>query len=279
MPKRQIIEIDEELCTGCGECVTGCPEGALQIIDGKARMVSDLFCDGLGACIGTCPEGAIKIIEREAEPYDEIRVLKNIVEKGPDTIMAHLKHLREHGEDEYLQQALDYLKENEIVPDITGAFEMLKGCPGSGCPGMAMMDFADEKSEKEVDAADVDLKSELRQWPIQLQLINPHAPYFKNADLVIVADCVPFTYPDFHRRFLKGKRLIVFCPKLDKTIDRYVNKLAAIFENQDIRSLTLVHMEVPCCFGVERVVKMAMEKAGKSFMVKDFTISLQGEIV
>lgn len=299
--KRQIIKIDEEKCTGCGLCIPNCPEGALQVIDGKARLISDLFCDGLGACLGHCPEGAILIEEREAEEYDECLVMENVVKQGDNVIKAHLQHLKEHGQDEFLAQAIAYLKDNSFKlpeefadkktppPHVHHA-----GCPGSmmrdftdkkeetpaftGCPGAMMRDFTDAKEVKAAQPATPG-KSELRQWPVQLQLLNPHAPYFKNSHLLIAADCVPFAFPDFHRRFLKDRILVVFCPKLDHTISEYVEKLTEVFRTQNIQSVTLVHMEVPCCFGVERVVSKALELAGKNVIIKDYTISVKGEII
>ena len=302
--KRKIIKIDEEKCTGCGLCIPDCPEGALQVIDGKARLISDLFCDGLGACIGTCPEGAIEVEEREAEEYDEWRVMENVVKQGQNVIKAHLKHLKDHKQDEFLSQAIDFLKTNKLdIPDEYKDKKQLQHpLPQMGCPGAMMMDFgkSGEKGEKQAftgcpgammrDLASNDeaipavsntvtQKSQLRQWPVQLQLLNPQAPYFKNAHLLIAADCVPFTYHNFHQRFLKDKILVVFCPKLDKTIQEYVEKLAEIFKTQNIQSVTLVHMEVPCCFGLERVVQKALQIAGKNIIIKDYTISVRGEIV
>lgn len=268
--KRDIIKINEEKCIGCGDCIPGCPEGALQVIDGKARLVSDLFCDGLGACIGTCPENAIEIEEREAEEYDENNVMENIVKMGPNVIKAHLKHLHDHGQKKYLEQAKDYLKSKDIeIPDYEG--ESTFEC---GCPGSVGMDLTEDQGEKPVI-----LSAELGNWPVQLQLLNPNAPYLKNADLLISADCAPFAYANFHKRFLKDKVLIIFCPKLDKTLDIYVDKLAEIFQNQNINSISIVHMEVPCCSGIEVIVRRALEKAKKNITIKDYTISIKGEII
>jgi len=270
--KRDIIRINQEKCNGCGLCVTGCPEGALQVIDGKAHLISDLFCDGLGACIGDCPEGAIEIEKREAEPYYEARVMENIVKAGTNVIKAHLKHLHEHGETKYLEEAINFLKEKDIqVPDYEEDVPLACGCPGSA------MQVPEHKSgEKEAPRI---LSAELGNWPIQLQLLNPNAPYLKNADLLIAADCAPFAYANFHQRFLKDKILIIFCPKLDHTIDQYVEKLAEIFTKQDIKSISIVHMEVPCCSGIEVIVKRALEKAQKNIIIKDYTISINGEII
>jgi ferredoxin len=269
--KRDVIRINEEKCTGCGDCITGCPEGALQVIDGKARLISDLFCDGLGACIGTCPQGAIEVEQREAEPYDEFKVMENIVKGGPNVIKAHLQHLQEHGEEGFLNQAQEYLNEKEIeIPDYK---EKPLAC---GCPGSMAQDLSRDHPKS---GEQVILSAELQNWPIQLQLLNPNAPYLKNADLLLTADCAPFAYANFHQRFLKDKVLIIFCPKLDQTIEQYIDKLAALFEKQDINSITIVHMEVPCCSGIEVIVKRALEKANKNIIIKDYTISINGEII
>ncbi len=274
--KRKIIKIDEEKCTGCGLCIPNCPEGALRVIDGKVRLVSDLFCDGLGACIGHCPEGAIAIEEREAEVYDEARVMENVIKGGKNVIKAHLEHLKEHNEVTYLKQAVDFLKSKnmEIPIGIEGEKPVNHH---KGCPGARMIDLG-EKQEKPAAGQNVELTSELRNWPVELTLLNTDAPYLKNADLLVAADCVAFAYPNFHKKFLAGKILTIFCPKLDKTIDEYIDKLSHIFKNADIKSITLVHMEVPCCFGTEKVVKMAMEKAGKDIPLERHIISLKGEI-
>jgi ferredoxin len=271
--KRDVIRINEEKCTGCGDCIPGCPEGALQVIDGKARLISDLFCDGLGACIGTCPQGAIEVEQREAEPYDENKVMKNIVKAGPNVIKAHLKHLNDHSQREFLNQAVNFLKEKNIeIPNYEEEPPIKAGCPGS-----MMKDLSGSRMERGNEPQI--FGAELRNWPVQLQLLNQNAPYLKNADLLIAADCAPFAYANFHQRFLKDKVLIIFCPKLDKTIDQYVDKLAEIFQKQDIKSISIVHMEVPCCLGIETIVKRALEKAEKNIIIKDYTISINGEII
>lgn len=271
--KRKIIKIDEEKCNGCGQCIPDCPEGALQLIDGKARLVSDLFCDGLGACIKTCPQGAMSTEEREAEPYDEYKVMENVVKGGANVIKAHLEHLKEHGEDKLHEQAIDFLRKNSYeIPETT---EEKLSC---GCPGTMQKDLSKERKISQKPQA-VNTQSELNNWPIQLKLINPNAPYLKNADLVIAADCTAFSYPNFHQKFLRNKVLIMLCPKLDSDLVVYVEKLANILEKQDINSITLVHMEVPCCGGVEMIIKEAMQKSGKNIMVKDYTVSINGELV
>lgn len=274
--KRKIIEIDEDICNGCGDCIPNCPEGALQIIDGKARLISDLFCDGLGACIGECPVGAIKTVEREAEAYDEKTVmLKNIIPKGANTIKAHLKHLQDHKESKLLQIALEILKSSGVeVPDLNEKPEKLPcGCPGT------LAKLLSRKPAAESKPAAGAVESELRQWPLQLHLINPQAAYFDNADLLVSADCVPYAFGDFHRHYLKGKIVITFCPKLDNSMDAYLEKLTELFRIKNINSVTIVRMEVPCCGGTEMVVRKALEAAGKEIDVTVNVISLSGEII
>lgn len=271
--KRKIIKIEEEKCTGCGACIPDCPEGALQVIDGKARLISDLFCDGLGACIKTCPTGAMSIEEREAEPYDEYKAMENIAKGGENVIRAHLDHLKDHGEEKFFAQAVDFLQKNNIeVPK-----ETVKPLP-CGCPGTMQKDLS-KKERTITQNPNVTLQSELNNWPIQLKLINPYAPYLHKADLVIAADCTAFAYPNFHQKFLKNKVLIMLCPKLDTDINSYIEKLTLIFEKQEINSITLVHMEVPCCGGVEMIIKEAMQKSGKNIIVKDYTVSIEGELI
>ncbi|HON80941.1 MAG TPA: 4Fe-4S binding protein [Methanoregulaceae archaeon] len=282
--KRKIIHIDEEKCTGCGQCIPDCPEGALQLIDGKARLVSDLFCDGLGACIGTCPEGAITVIEREAGAYDEKAVMANVVLQGPAVITAHLEHLLGHGEHALYQQAIEYLEEHHIpVPrhrtpgsrpgPVAQCHPSVTGCPGSAARVITRQPRAGSRQQAGAT------RSELRQWPVQLRLLNPYAGYFDHADLLIVADCVPFAFADFHREFLKDKLVIVFCPKLDADIEGYITKLSEIFSRHHINSITLLRMEVPCCSGTTSIVKQAMERSGKKIPLKEYTITVEGEVV
>lgn len=275
--KREVISIDEELCNGCGQCIPNCPEGALQIINGKVRLISDLYCDGLGACVGHCPQNAIAVEKREAEPYSESKVMENIINGGKDVIIAHLRHLKDHNQEEYLNEAKQVLNKKKIIvsdQDINGEEHELP----CGCPGSAAREIKHNNTASN-DGAGVKMVSELRQWPIQLQLLNPHAPYFKDADIVIAADCVPFSYANFHSRFLKGKIVIIFCPKLDGVTDQYVEKLAEIIKNNNVKSISVVHMEVPCCFGTESIVEQAIANSGKNIPIKEYTISVQGEIV
>jgi NAD-dependent dihydropyrimidine dehydrogenase PreA subunit len=276
--RRKIINIDEKKCNGCAQCIPNCPEGAIQIIDGKARLVGELLCDGLGACIGNCPLGAISIEEREAAVYDEIKVLQNILKAKGSVLQAHLKHLYEHGQTEYLNTALSFLKDNAIsVPEYMKAEKAtaMNGCPGSQALSFEQKDSSGEDFPEAVSSS----VSRLSHWPIQLHLISPSAPYFKNAALVIAADCVPFTCADFHNRFLKDKKLIIFCPKLDHATEDYIAKLTELITLNSLQSITLVHMEVPCCNGIVSVTDEAVRPSGKNVIIKEYTISLRGEIL
>ncbi len=280
MVKRNIIKIDEEKCTGCGQCIPNCPEGALQIIDGKARLVSDLFCDGLGACIGHCPEGAIDIEEREAEVYDERRVMENIVKQGNNVIKAHLEHLKDHNQDEYLGQAIDFLKEKSIEVPLDE--EPSQGHEHTdllcGCPGSKVMDFREKDEGPAGDDKPVTkAASQLRQWPVQLMLVPPNAPYLNGADLLIAADCVPFAHANFHDELLKGKSLLIGCPKLDDA-ELYREKITHILKNNEIKSLTVANMEVPCCFGLYKIAKDALDASGKNILFKQVVVGVKGEL-
>ena len=276
MAKRKIIKIINEKCTGCGLCIPNCPEGAIQIIDNKARLISDLFCDGLGACLGHCPEGAIVIEEREAEKYDERKVMANIVTHGKNTIKAHLLHLKGHGETALLREAVEYLAEHhpEInVPELIHGAEAEHD--GGGCPGSKMRDL--RKTEKnEIKKETGALTPEIQNWPVQIMLVPVHAPYFKDADLLISADCVPFAYPKFHQDLLKGKIVLVGCPKLDDN-DLYAEKLGQIIKENDIKSVTVAHMEVPCCFSMTSLVKKAVSDSGRIIPFEDVNISIKGK--
>lgn len=273
MSKRKIIKIDLDKCNGCGLCIPNCPEGALKVIDGKARLISDLFCDGLGACIGHCPEGAISIEEREAGAYDEKKVMENIVRQGPNVISAHLDRLRDHGETEYLNEALGYLKEHKTKVSQT---EGHSAGAHHACPGSKVIDFGDKKSRKGKEEDGLHLNSELRQWPVQIMLVPPNAPYFNGAELLVAADCVPFAYADFHKELLKGKILLVGCPKLDD-LELYGEKIREIIKNNTIRSVTYAHMEVPCCSGLVAVIKDAITAASKKIPFKEVVIGIKGE--
>lgn len=296
---REIVKIDEDLCNGCGVCVPGCHEGALQIIDDKARLISDLLCDGLGACLNECPEGAISIEKREAEPYDEIRVMQLMIEKGKNTVIAHMKHLKDHNETAFLQQAVGYLKENEAAIDFN-IYAVIKevhshgngGCgssqpqaqmqakiqhAGGGCPSSQTISFDPQSAS--VEDNKVSGKSELRQWPVQMHLINPNASYFQGADVVLAADCVAFSLGDFHSKWLKGKSLAIACPKLDSDQEAYVEKIQSMFDEAKINTLTVMIMQVPCCGGLTRIAQAAMQRASRKVPVKVVVVSIDGDIL
>lgn len=275
--KRKIITIDEEKCTGCEECIPNCPEGAIQIIDGKARLVSDIMCDGLGACLGHCPEGAITVEEREAEEYDEKKVMVNIVKAGPNTIKAHIKHLRDHNQNEYLQQALEYLQDNNIDIPEEKEEPMTKPAVHQGCPGSKTMAF--HKDTEPESNRGGKRPTELSHWPIQMHLISPNAPHFQGSDLLLAADCTAFSLGDFHKDFLKGKTLAIACPKLDDGKDIYLDKLIALIDGARINTLTVLTMQVPCCSGLLRLVQEAVEAAEREVPIKNIVISVQGEIL
>ena len=279
MAKRKIINIDAEKCNGCGKCIPNCPEGALQMIDGKARLISDLFCDGLGACIGHCPEGAITIDEREAEAYDEKKVMVNIVKQGRNTIKAHLEHLKEHGEKEFLLQAIEVLREKDIETDLIGEVTGNKNMDGkqfSGCPGAKVMDFSAPESAGEEDGQRT---SQLRQWPLQLHLVPPTAPYYQGKDVVLAADCVAYSLADFHKDFLKGKSLAIACPKLDSDQNIYLDKIIAMIDQAEINTLTVMTMEVPCCSGLLMLAKQAAQKAERKVPIKHILVGIKGDIL
>lgn len=223
--KRKIIEINEEFCDGCGQCVTSCAEGALQIIDGKAKVVADMFCDGLGACIGECPTGALKIIEREADEFD---------------VEAVEKHLHT-------------------------------------CPSAMLQTFTCEDANKPSFIGEAG-ESALTHWPIQIKLVPAKAPFLKGADLLVLADCVPVSFPTLHRDFLKGKAVMMGCPKFDN-VQEYIDKFADVFKTAGIKSVTAAIMEVPCCSGLPVIVKKGMEKAGVNVPMEKVVISTKGKII
>jgi ferredoxin len=232
---RKIIEIDEELCDGCGQCVPSCAEGAIQIVDGKAKLVADVYCDGLGACLGECPTGALNVVEREAEDFDEEAVEE---------------HLSSMARDESPEE----------------------GTMACGCPSSQIQSFVPSESRQEAN------ESALSHWPVQIKLVPPQAPFLKGADLLVAADCTPVAYPNFHRDFLKGKAVMVGCPKFDD-VQEYIEKFAAIFKMADIKSVTVAVMEVPCCQGLPVIVEKGMEIAGKKIPLEKVVIGAQGDIL
>jgi len=275
--KRDIIVINEDKCTGCGACVPSCKEGALQIIDGKARLISDLYCDGLGACVGHCPFDAMRIEEREAEAYDERKVMiENIIPAGENTIKAHLQHLMDHNGMKWYEEAVVVLEEMRIENPIKKEKIEVKH-QGSGCPGSKAMAFEKEESKESIGVGDT--RSQLRQWPVQLHLLSPHAPYFENADLLLAADCVAFAMGNFHSGYLKNKTLAIACPKLDSSQESYIEKLVAMIDESKINTITCMIMEVPCCSSLLRLAKEAVNRANRNVPIKAITVGLQGEII
>ena len=266
--KSTVIKINETRCNGCGLCVTGCHEGALQLIDGKAVLVSELYCDGLGSCLGECPQQAINLEEREAEAYDERKVIQHMLPKGEKIITAHLRHLATHGQQDYLQQAIEVLQENQFaIPDLhinkTGPDP--KPVQGSLSPN----GFTVSASPS----------SKLRQWPIQLHLLSPTVPWLKKANFLVAADCTAYTTGDFHTNWLSGKRLAIACPKLDNSRDIYLEKLIKMIDEGDIDMLTVMIMEVPCCNGLLRLCQESHQQAKRNIPLKLVKVSLQGEII
>ena len=247
---RKIIEIDEELCDGCGNCVPSCAEGALQIVDGKARVIADIYCDGLGACLGECPMGALKILEREADEFDEEAVEK---------LLARQKQKEQTRE----------------APVLSG-----------GCPSARLQSFASAESssapspcqEANKPAAFEETESALSHWPVQIMLVPPTAPFLKGADLLVLADCVPVAFPTVHRDFLKGKAVMMGCPKFDDA-QHYIEKFAQICKQSGIKSITAVVMEVPCCSGLPIIVKKGMELSGVQIPMEEVVISTRGQIL
>ena len=273
--KRKIIRIDHEKCTGCGLCISDCPEGALQLIDGKARLVGDLLCDGLGACLSTCPEDAISVEEREAEPYDEVKVLENIIPQGHNVIQAHLEHLSHHGQQDYVRQALAYLQERKIRvnPKLEPA---ARGAAAVQCPGSRSQAFS---RRDPVEEDGISRQSQLTHWPVQLHLISPSAPQYRDSELVLAADCVAYALADFHKDYLKGRTLAIACPKLDADQEVYQEKLTALIDQACVRSICVMIMQVPCCNGLLRHAVEAASRARRRVPVRCVVVGLQGEIL
>jgi NAD-dependent dihydropyrimidine dehydrogenase PreA subunit len=286
---REVVKIDEELCNGCGQCVPACHEGALQIIDGKVRLISDLMCDGLGACLGHCPVDAITIEKREAEPYNETKVMEIMVEKGENTVIAHMKHLKDHGETDFLKEAVRFLRENdgkmsftanEVIQQVHnhGHANQNEHHGGGGCPGSQSRSFSPKGLT--VDSGEmVTGQSELRQWPVQMHLINPAANYFQNSDVVIAADCVAFSMGNFHQKYLKGRTLAIACPKLDDGQETYINKITRLIDEANVNTITVMIMQVPCCGGLLQVTKIAASQAKRKVPIKAVVVTVEGDVL
>jgi len=286
--KRQIIHIDEDKCTGCEQCIINCPEGALAIVDGKARLVSDIQCDGLGACIGHCPEDAITIEVREAEAYDERKVIETMIPQGQSVLRAHLEHLREHDQTAELAEAHAVLKEhgvdlsaNKAKPKATILGHGHALHPGGGCPGSRAFSFApkDTPQVSSDDAAPGGQPSQLAQWPVQLHLVSPMAPYFRDSHLVLSADCVAHAVGDYHQRFLRGNSLAIACPKLDQGREIYLNKLVSLVDDAQIQTLTVLTMEVPCCSGLFHMARQAVETASRDIPIRLVVVGVRGDVL
>jgi len=246
---RNIVNIDEEKCDGCGLCVPACAEGAIQIIDGKAKLVSEVYCDGLGACLGECPNDAITIDEREAEEFDE------------KSVMLHLAHLEE--------------RSHEVAPAPSESESLPCGCPGSA---VREINRSEEESFTDRVPTAEDVPSQLSNWPVQMHLVPVNAPYLQGADVLLAADCTPFALADFQRKLLKDRILLVGCPKLDDA-DFYSRKLAEILRQNDIASLTVVYMEVPCCFGLVALARQALEDSGVDIPLTIIKVGIRGDIL
>ena len=264
--------VDEDKCTGCGLCVPSCAEGAIQIIDGKARLVSEKFCDGLGACLGECPEGALQVIEREAEEFDEVAVKAYL---GATQTAAHAGHGAHSGSLPAAHAGHAGSARAADTRQAQGAHR--HGGAPHACPGARMMHFEAEKAPV-TSAAAAPGTSRLTQWPVQLMLVPVEAPYFKNADILVAADCVPFALAGFHEELLKGKAVVVGCPKLDD-VSYYAKKLAQIFSSSGARSVTVATMEVPCCSGMVQAVYEALDMVDRSIPVYTVTVGIRGQIL
>lgn len=254
---RKIIEIDEELCNGCGECVPSCAEGALAIVDGKAKVVKDSYCDGLGACLGECPTGALTIVEREADEFDEEAAMAYVAATRGEAA-AHGAHAA----------AADPAPASGGCP---GAAMAAFKAPGGGCPGSGMASFKPEGARDEDAGAAPSL---LGHWPVQIRLIPPDAPFLRGAHLVIAADCAAVAYPDFHREFVGGKAVMMGCPKFDED---YTARLAEVFKRSGVASVTVVRMEVPCCLGIAEAARRALAASGREDLtLEEVVIGRQG---
>lgn len=240
---RKIIEIDEELCDGCGQCVLSCAEGAIEIIDGKARLIKESYCDGLGACLGECPQGALRIIERESDEFD------------PEAVEHHLEELKKAAQ-------------GKVIPMAASG----------GCPSAQLRTFEVVCDTANQPAAHAGGPSALSHWPVQIRLVPPNAPFLKSAHVLVAADCVPVAYPNFHQDFLKDKAVLIGCPKFDN-VQEYVQKFSEIFKKADVKAVTVVDMEVPCCSALTMIVRKGLELSGKSLPIETVTIGVRGQVL
>ena len=290
---RRVIHIDQEKCNGCGICANACHEGAIGIVDGKAQLLRDDYCDGLGDCLPTCPTGAITFVEREAAAYDEAAVKAHMERRKQEQDATQASDTHSSAVQEAsASTGCPGSRARQIVHDETPAST---GCPGSrarqivheetpaftGCPGSRsqQIDHAEEAAEAAQNeaAAPFSMQSQLTNWPVQIKLAPVRAPYFNHARLLIAADCTAYAYANFHQEFLKGKVALIGCPKLDD-VD-YSEKLTEIIRNNDIQSVTIVRMEVPCCGGLQHAAMTALQNSGKFIPWQVVTISIDGKIL
>jgi ferredoxin len=277
--KRKIIKIDEDKCIGCETCVASCPQWALKIMDDIASLISESLCDGMGVCVEECSEEAISVIEREAEEYDEKKVLENIADKGENAIKSHLEHLKSSGQTGYHKQALEYLKDKGIENPEGPEEESTGGGrpePDPKCPGLKVLEKLEEEEEA-IRSPDKKDGVGLGQWPIQIMLVPEKAPYFNGSDLLVCADCVPFSYPDFHNDFLGGKVLLIGCPKFNDAV-LLRDRISGIIKNNNINSITVVYMEVPSCSSLVKLVEDAVKISGKDIKFEAVEIGINGDI-
>ncbi len=260
MVVRTMVKIDEDKCNGCGLCVPSCAEGAIQIIDGKARLVADNLCDGLGACLGDCPEDAITVEERDADEFDEVAVEKHLKKVTPTRVQKPTVPL-----------GVPAISELQVHPHAHAHG------PGGGCPGSKAMTFDRDNSDEQTPTGAQ--PSQLKQWPVQFHLVSPVAPYFQGADVLLAADCVAFSMGDFHSNHLRGKALAIACPKLDQGTEVYIQKLTAMIDQAKINTLTVMIMEVPCCAGLIQMARTAADNATRKVPIKKMVIGLKGEIL
>jgi Pyruvate/2-oxoacid:ferredoxin oxidoreductase delta subunit len=265
--KRQIITIDEEKCDGCGNCVPACVEGALQVIDGKARLVKESYCDGLGACLGDCPQDALHVTTLEVEAYDEPAVLGYLQQTAPEAVERHVAHLQAHGIQSSYQPAA-------AMPLQMTANSRPTAAPFHACPSAQPRQWQEAQPAAAAAAAEPRLKSELRQWPVQLHLVPVQAPFYQGTALTLIADCVPFANPNMHADLLRDSAIAVGCPKLDDG-QAYINKVTQILQSNDIRSLKVAYMEVPCCRGLVFIAQQALALSGKDIPFTTEIVSIQ----
>jgi len=258
---REIVRIDEEKCDGCGLCVPACAEGAIRIVDGKARLIAENLCDGLGACLGHCPKDAIIIEKRQADEFDEAAVTAHLKTEGKPAPAHHAPQHTAHA-----HAGCPSAQVKSFAPP----------AHGGGCPSAALRTLAPQPEPAAADTAGT-RPSELRQWPVQMHLVPPSAPFLQGADLLLAADCAPFAYADFHKDLLKGKALLIGCPKLDDG-QAYLQKLTAMLQQNDIKSLTVVHMEVPCCSGLIMIARQAVSASGKEVPLETVRVGIHGEL-